>query len=198
MKWFRILLNEDNKIWRKYIIFREMFSCNNNEIEICKNIELKDYNTLNNLTIHALDHNGKIVNDQKLYEKQILPNFAMINNLLLIKDEVYKNIIFESTNEMKTFIVKLAGKFENNYQLMCFENIIDCVDSKKSIRKEFETFSKMVLDKRKIPKNINGFFLSGWDWYGQYENIVNESLKENLLKLNKASEFLIFEEIKFE
>ena len=119
----------------------------------------------------------------------------MINKLFLIKDEVYKNNIFEDIKEMKAFIVKLVGKFTNDYQLMCFENIIDCVDSNKSIRKAFEAFSKMILDKRKIPNNINGFFLPGWDWYGQYENIVSESLKEKLLKLNKASEFLIFEEI---
>jgi len=92
----------------------------------------------------------------------------------------------------------LDGKFTNDYKLICFNNIIDCVNFEKSIRKEYETFSKMILDKREIPENINGFFLSGWDWYGQYENIVSEYLMENLLKLNKASEFLIFEEIKFE
>ena len=56
----------------------------------------------------------------------------------------------------------------------------------------------MILNNRKIIKNINGFFLPGWDWYGQYENIVSEFLMENLLKLNKASEFLIFTEINFE
>ena len=198
MKWYRIIMNEDNKIWRKYIIFREMFSCNNNEIEICKIIELKDYPALNNLTIHALDHSGKTITDQKNYENQILPNFAQINKLFLVKDEVYENSIFENVKELKTFTIKLDGKFTNDYKLICFNNIIDCVNYEKSIRKEYETFSKMILDKRKIPENINGFFLSGWDWYGQYENIVSEYLMENLLKLNKASEFLIFEEIKFE
>ena len=198
MKWYRITINEENKLWRKYIIFAERFLCNNNEIEICKSIELKDYDTLNNLTIQALDHNGKIAADQKTYEKQVLPDFANINKLFLINDDAYENVILENIKDIKTFTIKLDGKFSNDYKLICFENIIDCVNFTKSTRKEFETFSIMLLDKRKIPEGINGFFLPGWDWYGQYENIVNEYLMGNLLKLKKASEFLIFKEINCE
>jgi hypothetical protein len=189
-----MLINETNKVWRKYIIFAERFLYNNNEInKLYEKIVIND-----NLTIQALDHNGYVVYDQNKYEKQILPNFAKIRNLFLIKDDIYDEILFEDIPEIETFTVKLDGKFTNNYKLLCFKNIIECVDYTKSIKEEFEVLSKMVIDKTKIPENINCFFLSGWDKYGKYLNIVNENIMEKLLKINKASEFLLFKEINYE
>jgi hypothetical protein len=201
MKYYRIFMHEANKVWRKYIIFAERFLYNNNEIainQIHKAIASKDYSLLNNLTIQALDHTGNIVFNQNKYEKQSLPNFVKIRKLFLLKTEIYDEALFENINEMETFTVKLEGMFADNYKLLCFKNIVDCVDFNKSIIKEFETFSKMILDKTKIPENINGFFLIGWDRYGQYENIVNEYLMKKLLTLKSANEFLIFKEINYE
>jgi hypothetical protein len=54
----------------------------------------------------------------------------------------------------------------------------------------------MVLDKNKIPENIEGFFLSGWDKYGQFRCIVNEKLKKILEKLEKSNEILLFDKVK--
>jgi hypothetical protein len=198
MEYYRMLISEENKVWKKYIIFDYNFLCNNTEIEICKSIASKDFDSLNNLTIQALNHYGDVVFDQREYKKQILPNFAQIRRLFLVKDEIYDEGLFENIDEIETFTVKLDGNFENNYKLLCFKNIVDCIDWNKSIRKEFETFSKMILDKTRIPENMNGFFLSGWDRYGKYENIVNENLMERLLELKNAKEFLRFKEVNYE
>ncbi|MHC6201752.1 hypothetical protein ACYULU_00995 [Breznakiellaceae bacterium SP9] len=199
MKYYKVLMNETNKVWKKYIIFAERFLYNNVEInKIGEKISLRDMSILNNLTIQALDNNGDIVYDQNKYKKDILPNFAKIRNLFLIKDDVYNEILFENIPEIETFTVKLDGQFTNNYKLVCFKTIIDCIDNTKSIKKQFESLSRMVVDKTKIPENINGFFLSGWDEYGKYLNIVNENIMEKLLKLNKASDFLVFKEIIYE
>ena len=52
----------------------------------------------------------------------------------------------------------------------------------------------MVLDNVKIPKNIDGFYLSNWDKYNP-PCIISEKLKNTLEKIEKATEILIFDKI---
>jgi hypothetical protein len=187
--------NEENKVWRKYIIFAERFMYNNEEINLHKTIEIKNNDILNNLFIQALDNNGNVVKDQNIYKKEKLSNFAKICSAYIIKEDILEYKLFENTKGVDFFPVKIDGTFNKNYKLLCFSNVINCLDYNKSIIKEFEVFSKMILDKNKIPENIDGFFLSGWNKYGKNICIVNENLKNILERLEKANEILIFKKV---
>jgi hypothetical protein len=184
LDFFQLETNEENKIWKKYIIFAERFMYNNEEINLHKTIETKNNEILNNLTIQALDNSGNVVKDQNTYKKEKLSNFAKICRAYIIKEDILEYELFENINGINFFPVKIDGAFNKTYKLLCFSNIINCVDYDKSIIKDFDFLSKMVLDKNKIPGNIDGFFLSGWDKYGKNRCIINEKLKNVLEKMD--------------
>ena len=187
-------INEENKVWRKYITFSLSFVYKNNEVNFheINNIE----NKINNLKIQALSSQGVVLNEKE-FIKKTAPNFSRIQRILLIKETVLKVELFDDLKGVEFISLKVEGKFQNRYKLMNLTNAIDCVDRVNSVKKEFDFLSKLVLIKSMIPKEIDGFFLSGWDKYGKYETIVNERLKKKLLQLEKASEFLIFDKIEF-
>ena len=93
--------------------------------------------------------------------------------------------------------IKIDGKFKDDYTLLNFTKIIDCVNFEKSIKNDFDFLSKLILDKSKIPKDIDCFFLSGWSQYGEYYSIISQKLKNKLLELNDIPNFLIFEKVDF-
>jgi hypothetical protein len=195
MHYYKIRITGENKIWKKYIIFAERFMHNNVEINVSKTIELKNDVILNNLVIQALDNNGNIVVDQNIYTKQILPDFSKIRNVFLIKEDILDYKLFENINGIKFITIKIDGTFNHNYKLLYFTNVINCVDYDKSIVGFIDHVSTIVLDKKKIPENIDGFFLSGWDKYGQFRCIINEKLKKVLEKLEKANKILLFDKV---
>ena len=194
MGYYKLRINEENKVWRKYITFSLSFVYKNNEVNFheINNIE----NKINNLKIQALSSQGVVLNEKELIKKTA-PNFSRIQRILLIKETVLKVELFDDLKGVEFISLKVEGKFQNSYKLMNLTNAIDCVDRVNSVKKEFDFLSKLVLIKSMIPKEIDGFFLSGWDKYGKYETIVNERLKKKLLQLEKASEFLIFDKIEF-
>jgi hypothetical protein len=191
MDYFVIKITGENKVWKKYFIFAERFlSNNNNEVNLSESY-IQPL-TLNELKIQALNNEGNVVRFQSYFTKEKMPFFCKIKNMFLIREDIFKEELFKDLNGIEFFTVKVDGEFELNYKLLYFTNVLDCVDFDKSIRTQFDFSSKLVLVKSKIPKNINGFFLSGWNNYGKYHSIVDCILKNAVLKLEKASDFLLF------
>jgi hypothetical protein len=145
MDYYKLKINGANKLWKKYINFAEKFIYNNKELktaELQKYIFEKNYNVLNNISIQALDSRGDAVFEQKQYTKKVLYNFNCIRRLLLIKDDIFNEALFTDIEEIETYPVKIDGAFENNYKLLSFKNIIDCVDWTKSTKRNYvECFS---------------------------------------------------------
>ena len=135
--------------------------------------------------------------NEKEFIQKTAPNFSRIQRILLIKETVLKVELCDDLKGVEFISLKGEGKFQNSYKLMNLTNVIDCVDRANSVRKDFDFLSKLVLIKSMIPKEIDGFFLSGWNKYNKYDTIVNENFKNKLLLLEKASEFLIFDKIEF-
>lgn len=194
MNYYQLRINEENKVWKKYFTFNYFFYHKKKEVKfnLIHNIESK----VNNLKIQALNSKGIVLNEKE-FIKGIAPNFSRIDSVMIIKESIFKKDIFNDIEGLNFTTVKIEGKFHNSYKLMNFTNVINCVDNKNSVRAKFAFFSKLILLKSKIPKEIDGFFLSGWSQYDEFEVIVNEKLKSKLLQLEKASEFLIFDKIEF-
>ena len=79
--------------------------------------------------------------------------------------------------------------------MLSFINILDCIHKEKNKKNEVDPFNGLVLDKKKIPLNIDGFFLDKWDRWGEYTPFVSEILKNRLLMLDKAQKYLLFDEV---
>ena len=92
--------------------------------------------------------------------------------------------------------IEINGLFNYKYKLLFFSKLVDCIDFSKSIFKKYETCIPYLL-KSKIPLDVDGFLLSGWnsgiEYY--YNIIVNEKLKTNLMQLEEASDFFIFTKV---
>lgn len=192
MNYYDLRINEENKVWKKYFTFGEYFLYRNKEVEF--HLIYNIGNKVNNLKIQAINSQGVVLKENE-FTKTTAPNFDRIQNILFIKDSILDEKLFEDIKGLEFTTIKIDGKFQNDYKLMNFTNVINCVDYINSVRAEFDFFSTLVLDRTKIPNNLDGFFLSGWDEYGEFYCIVNDKLKSQLLKIEKASEFLIFDKI---
>jgi hypothetical protein len=194
MDYFAMKITGENKVWKKYFIFAERFLSKEN-----KEVNFSDFylqnSTLSELKIQALNNDGDVVKFQSYFTKEKMPFFCKIRNVYLIREDIFKEELFNDLTGIEFYTAKVDGEFELNYKLLSFTKVLDCVDFDKSIRTQFDFSSKLVLIKSKIPKNIDGFFLSGWSRYGQYHSVVDNKLKNTLLKLEMASEFLLFDKI---
>lgn len=194
MSYFIVQINDENKIWKNYFTFSGSFYLQKEQ-----EINFSDFykeKLSKNLKIKALDKNGYVVKDYKKLVKEEQPFFDCIDNTLLIREDIFKEEFFKNIEGIEFLTVKVEGNFLFNYKLMSFKKALNCVDFSKSIRSEFDFFSKLVLDSSKIPPTTNCFFLSDWDNYGEFYSIVDEKLKEALLKLDKAIDFLQFDKIR--
>ena len=192
MKLYRLSINEENKVWRKYFTFAERFMCNEEEIESTEFV-LKQP-PYNNIKIQALS-NGYVIKDESFFTKEKMPEFSEIENVLFIKEDIFYIEAFSNLKGINFIDIKVDGDFSKGYKLLTFDSSVDCIDEVNSKRAQFEFFSTLIFDSSKIPAKVDGFFLKNWNQYGQYVTIVNERTKEVLLSLPKAKDFLVFYEI---
>ncbi len=195
MQYFKLRITEEKRVWKNYFIFAERFLFKGNEILFSDAYTQKTI--LDNLKIQALNNQGDIVKNQDYFMKEKESFFCKIRNVFLIREDIFKEESFKYSNGVEFFTVKVDGEFEYSYKLLSFTNVVDCVNWEKSMRTQFDFSSKLILAEQKIPKDIDGFFLSGWHRYGQYNSIINEKLKNSLLELEKASEFLLFDKVDY-
>lgn len=86
--------------------------------------------------------------------------FCKIRNVFLIREDILNEESFKNSNGVEFFTVKVDGEFEYSYKLLSFTNVVDCVNWEKSMRTQFDFSSKLILAEQKIPKDVDGFFLS--------------------------------------
>lgn len=188
MDYFIMNFTTENKIWKGYFPFAYGFLYKESRnVDFHKIYHHKDFE---NLKIQAL-YQGEIVRDIALIKGK-MPFFCKISDVFLIREDIFKEELFQDLNGINFFDVRVEGIFPFKYKMLSFQNVLNCVDLEQSVRNQFDFLSKLVLDKSKIPKNINGFFLSNWDNYGGFYCIVDNKLKDTLLQLYNASNFLKF------
>ena len=192
MVYYRIYINSDNKVWRKYFTFDEKFIFNGKETKAVDFIMQK---SVNNVKIQALGNGGNVINDELLFIKDKMPEFSSIERIFFIKEDIIDVNSFANLTGIKFVDIEVEGSFSKCYKLLTFDIAIDCIDENKTKRASFDFFSTLVLDSEKIPIHVDGFFLKNWNEYGKYTTIVNENLKNCLLKLPKVKDFFIFKEI---
>lgn len=193
MTYYKLNLTGENKVWKKYFAFKINFFLRGKEIDFTDIYPSKEKKE--RLKIQALSDNGFVVLNENDFIKDIAPNFKRIDGTMIIKNSVFERELFEDIKGLEFVPIKIVGKFKSDYKLMNFTNVINCVDYVNSTKAEFDFLSTLILLKSKIPNDIDGFFLSGWADYDRFESIVNDKLKNQLLKLEKAKDFLIFDEI---
>lgn len=121
--------------------------------------------------------------------------FCKINDVFLVREDIFKADLFADLQGIEFLYAEVLGNFPFKYQVLSFKNVLDCIDFKQSIKAEFDFFSTLVIDKEKIPLELNGFFLSGWDNFGGLRCIVDETLKNKLLMLKDLDKFIKFEKV---
>jgi len=193
MKWYKVYLNGENRIWKKCITYSWGFIHENEEIHFRKMIN--SFSTEEYKIQALVKGKGEIAKSISDFEKVRMPEFAEISHLFLIREDVSNIGDLSFVNGISLKKVSVEGDFPFNYMVLIFREVIDCVDSTHSQREEFDYLSTLVLDESKIPQSVDGFFLKGWNKYGFYDSIVNEKMKIQLLNLYKANEFLIFKEV---
>lgn len=195
MKWYKINVSAENRVWRKCVVFAERFVFRNKEVHFSKVVDLQ---RTTNYRIHALvKDKGDIAKSISSFEKERMPEFAAIRHLILFRENILNDCNLSTLNGVVFKKVMVEGEFPlNDYRVLCFNEVIDCIDKINSVRAEFDFLSTLVLDGSQMPQSADGFFLKNWNRYGFYETIVNERVREQLLTLYKVKDFLIFEEMK--
>lgn len=195
MQLYRIRITEEDKIWKRHFTFAEDFICENKEVKFLKFINGSSNETCK---IQALiKGKGIVAKSEASFDKVTMPEFMEIQNILFIKEDILNIHDFSGFEGVYFKSIKIYGEFSVGYIALLFNHVIDCIDENKSKRDSFDYLSTLVLDISKVPKDMDGFFLKNWNKYGKYLNIVNEKLKEQLLRIPRAKDFLIFENIQF-
>lgn len=193
MKWYKIYLNGENRIWKKCITYSWEFIYEDKEINFQRII---DSSSSERYQIKALiKGKGLIAKSISEFGQIRMPEFAEVSHLFLVREDILNINELSSIKGISLKRVSVHGDFPLDYMAIIFNEVIDCVDNIHSKREEFECMSTLVLDMSKIPSSVDGFFLKGWNKYGFYKNIVNENMKMQFLHLYKANEFLKFKEI---
>ena len=191
---YRVRICGANKLWKKYIIFSGQLRLQSSGERI-NSVEYVSNNSTEPLMVKALLSGGDYADKETQFDKKILPEFADVEHQILIRDDVFSHLCTQ-INGIYAIDVSICGEFSHGYKLLSFDRVVNCIDDEQSFRAESfgDIFGKLVLEKSTVPKDVDGFFLKGWNGFGYYVVVVNEQLKEALCSLPKAKEFLIFEE----
>lgn len=190
MIYHKLRITTENKYWKGYFNFAERFLSEGEEILFS---EAYKKGNVSDLKIQALQ-NGMVIRDENLF-KLNMPMFSIVERVLLIRGDLVANNTFSELNGISLIEVKVDGTFWHNYKLLYFDTALDCVDETNSKRADIEFLSKLVLDKSKIPKQTEGFYLDNWNRYNKFTSIVGQKTKEKLLMLKEANKFLIFDKL---
>lgn len=192
MNYFIMNFTGDDKIFKNYITFAYGFQYQEDRNVCFHKIYPQNTKIFN---IEALNHQGDVVRDLSLFPKKKMPPFCKISDVFLVREDIFKADLFADLQGIEFLYAEVLGNFPFKYQVLSFKNVLDCIDFQQSIRAEFDFFSTLVIDKEKIPLGLNGFFLSGWDKFGGFRCIVDETLKNKLLMLKDLDKFIKFKEV---
>ena len=180
MKYFRVRVSINNRLWKNFFTYMYHFFYKESTTTFVKNYA----NRQTILELIALNDKGEFILSEKSFEKEEMP-FYLTKESILFTDLIgidFRNVIVQ-------------GEFSHFYVMLSFINILDCIHKEKNKKNEVDPFNGLVLDIKKIPLNIDGFFLDKWDRWGEYTPFVSEILKNRLLMLDKAQKYLLFDEV---
>lgn len=120
-----------------------------------------------------------------------MPLYCKVSDDFLIREDLFSAKLFEDLIGVSFVDIEVDGIFPYKYKVLLFSDVINGVDTERSVRSQLDFFSKLVLDKSQIPTSLNGFFLSGWGLFGGMRYIVDEELKNRLQTLEELSSFFI-------
>jgi hypothetical protein len=172
-----------------------MLDKEDNEVHL---YQLKEPIKNNTIRLKILNDKGEVIlNQNGVNKNKLFPDFGEVDfHKILINSNIINKDLFSDIEDIFFLPAFIKGKFKIQYEMLCFYNVIDCIDFEKSAYKKY-VHCVPVLKGNKIPQNIDGFFLSGWhsgeSWNKyRYLNIVSQKLKDKLSFLGEKSDFLIF------
>ncbi|EAC5533432.1 hypothetical protein LT01_14070 [Listeria monocytogenes] len=191
MKYYKLMLNNDKKKWKKYEVF---------SIDFYNNME----------RIAPKDAYPYLINREyklkiKAIKKGESPDFASIGTYYLIANARKFNKAEISFNGLE--LLNVAVEAENNdYVVFHFNRKVDCVDFNKSEYIEWPSnytlepwensiaqfFLKPTLQRNKIPSELECFSLDKWG--GAFNLVVSEKVRDKLASLDEEN-FLCFQEL---
>ena len=191
MKYFRVRVSINNRLWKNFFTYMYHFFCKESTTTFVKNYA----NRQTILELIALNDKGEFILSEKSFEKEEMPFYLTKESILLIRDDFFQEELFTDLIGIDFRNVIVQGEFSHFYVMLSFINILDCIHKEKNKKNEVDPFNGLVLDIKKIPLNIDGFFLDKWDRWGEYTPFVSEILKNRLLMLDKAQKYLLFDEV---
>ena len=191
MKYFRVRVSINNRLWKNFFTYMYHFLCKESTTTFVKNYA----NRQTILELIALNDKGEFILSEKSFEKEEMPFYLTKESILLIRDDFFHEELFTDLIGIDFRNVIVQGEFSHFYVMLSFINILDCIHKEKNKKNEVDPFNGLVLDRKKIPLNIDGFFLDKWDRWGEYTPFVSEILKNRLLMLDKAQKYLLFDEV---
>lgn len=151
-------------------------------------------NAIEDAKIQALLEDGTVFQKMSVQRKK-MPPYSKVSDAFLIREDVFCATAFEHIKGVTFIDMEVDGEFPHRYKLLSFFDVLNCIDTEHSVRKEIDFFSKLVLDKSHIPETLHGFFLSGWNRFGGVNYIVDDELRNKLLTLDQLSSFWVFEKL---
>ncbi|BDU24197.1 hypothetical protein [Flavobacterium sp. GSB-24] len=197
MDYFEVRIKGESNFWKKFGIFSESLLYLDKDVQFN---EIKFPIHKGDLKIKLLNNDGNVILSPKDLFKKKLPDFSEVSyHKILFKNDLLTKNFCENINGIEFVPIELQGDFDVSYSLLNFSTIINCIDFSQSKYEKY-IHSVPVLKKNEIPKNIDGFFLSGWhsgeEWNKhRFLNIVNDKLRLKFLSLNNAVDFLIFTKV---
>lgn len=190
MNYYKLGLNQSNKFWKRYVIFgHDIYSDEllSSEVEFEESEPGKDY------FVERLK-NGILPEFSFIGTDAVIAKECLFLNLEVSKEYISKIAIIEKESRQRYFAIKILKS-------------IDCADLNKSDYEPWPEgaklmpwhnpigrfFHKPVLIAEKIPAGAAAFKIENWG--GAYNIVVSEQFKKELIKINKADEFLTFEKL---
>lgn len=194
---FLLEIVQSHKLWKNYTIFDPCFIIEGKEVKFGQNVS-NSLETLKRAFLQVLDSSGEVVLSEEGITKPY-PPFIDAFKAVLIRDDLLLPSFFSEFDDVGLFQIRINGDFNYSYHLLHFNNTIDGVDYSQS-RYSLEKDQIPILQRKKIPVDIAGFFLSGWNSGKSFDKdrlytIVNEEVKNKLLKIVGADEFLLFHRV---
>lgn len=161
MKWYKIYLNGENRIWKKCITYSWEFIYEDKEINFQRII---DSSSSERYQIKALiKGKGLIAKSISGFGQIRMPEFAEVSHLFLVREDILNINELSSIKGISLKRVSVYGDFPLDYMAIIFNEVIDCVDNIHSKREEFECMSTLVLDMsnyEKLKRYVGQTFLS--------------------------------------
>ena len=124
MKWYKIYLNGENRIWKKCITYSWEFIYEDKEINFQRII---DSSSSERYQIKALiKGKGLIAKSISEFGQIRMPEFAEVSHLFLVREDILNINELSSIKGISLKRVSVHGDFPLDYMAIIFNEVIDC------------------------------------------------------------------------